>query len=120
MIKFIKICSITIVLFAFIGTTKDVEAGSLNKDCSEYQILSHKWNKCKLGTKKLGKVIPKKNTNDEENLSVEKEDGSLKKLQKKLTKRKKEKSGDSLIESKTVDNINEKCKTLWSCITNRN
>jgi len=120
MIKFIKICTLTIALFTFIGAPNNVEAGSLSKDCSEYQILSHKWNKCKLNLKKMSKLIPKNNTNDEENLSVEKEDGLLKKLQKKLIKREKKKTGTSLIESKTIDSINEKCKTLWSCISKRN
>tara|TARA_B110000438_G_C15621460_1_gene566750 strand:+ start:516 stop:890 length:375 start_codon:yes stop_codon:yes gene_type:complete len=124
MIKFIKIFTLTIALFTFIGAPNDVEA----KDCSEYQILSHKWNKCKLNLKKMGKLIPKNNTNDEENLSAEKkddsnvvkEDGLLKKLQKKLTKREKKKTGTSLIESKTIDSINEKCQTLWSCIFKKN
>jgi len=119
MIKFIKICTLTIALFTFIGAPNNVEAGSLSKDCSEYQILSHKWNKCKLNLKKMSKLIPKNNTNDEENLSVEKEDGLLKKLQKKLIKREKKKTGTSLIESKTIDSINEKCKTLWSCISKK-
>ena len=119
MIKFIKICTLTIALFTFIGAPNNVEAESLSKDCSEYQILSHKWNKCKLNLKKMSKLIPKNNTNDEENLSVEKEDGLLKKLQKKLIKREKKKTGTSLIESKTIDSINEKCKTLWSCISKK-
>ena len=127
MIKFIKICTLTIALFTFIGAPNNVEAESLSKDCSEYQILSHKWNKCKLNLKKMSKLIPKNNTNDEENLSVEKkdasnvekEDGLLKKLQKKLIKKEKKKTGTSLIESKTIDSINEKCKTLWSCISKK-
>ncbi len=111
MIKLIKICSLSLFIFTFTGIYYKAEA----KDCSEYEILSHKWNKCKLNLKKLKKLNPVSDTNNTEDPNIEKKEGLLKKLQKKLAKKEQNKSGDSLIESKTVDAINEKCKTLIDC-----
>ena len=118
MIKFIKICSLTLILFAFTGIPYHAEA----KDCSEYDVLSHEWNKCKLNIKKLKKLNPTTETDSLEVANVEKKEGVLDKLKKKLLKKKaeSEKSGDSLIESDTVDKINEKCKTLFDCLFKRN
>ena len=96
--RFINIPFILITIFFLSFAPTKSEA----KDCSQHQILSHKWNKCKLGLTKLKKLNPLKKLkrkDDKDKLNIEHN------TEKKV-----------LIKSKKVDELNEKCKTLVDCI----
>ena len=88
--KTIKILIILTVITFLTTISNRTEA----KDCSEYELLSHEWNKCKIS------------------LDIFKKD------KKKKDKKKNEVTSESkaLIKSKTVSKFNEKCKTLIDCI----
>ena len=91
--KTLKIVIILTVISILTTTPDKAEA----KDCSEYQLLSHKWNKCKMRLDVLGKLtgkVKKEKTADGEKTSDSK----------------------ALIKSKTITKFNKKCKTLVDCI----
>jgi len=99
MIRYFNIIFI-ITIFSLIFSTNEVKA----KDCSEYQLLSHEWNKCKLNLKKLKKLNPLKKLKKKNSSGSNNVDKSEKK---------------ALLKSKKIDNINKNCSTLADCIKKR-
>ena len=91
--KTIKIIIILTVISFLTTVPNKAEA----RDCSEYQLLSHEWNKCKMRLDVLGKLTGKS------------------KKEKTVDS---EKTADSkaLIKSKTITKFNKKCKTLVDCV----
>ena len=88
-----------LVVFSLMFSTNNVKA----KDCSDYQLLSHEWNKCKLNLKKLKKFNPLKNLKKKDS-SAANDGGSERKV---------------LIKSKKIDELNKNCSTLADCLKKR-
>ena len=98
MIKYTKIIFVLISLSIIFSPNS-----AFAKDCSDYQLLSHEWNKCKLNLKKLKKLNPLNKLKKKDN-AISNDNKSEKKV---------------LIKSKKIDEINKNCSTLADCLLKR-